>query len=67
MKTPMRTFLLVEVVHVKPIPDLTDLVAGRAYTLDGVEGAEARILGGGEFLLPVIDRVRWVADKKVSA
>lgn len=58
-----KTYVLLEIEHRKPIPDLTDFVAGRAYTLDGVEGVEARILAGGEWLLPVRD-VPQVADKR---
>ena len=39
-----RVYLLVEVEHSKEVPDLTDKVAGRAYTLAGVEGATAILL-----------------------
>jgi hypothetical protein len=39
-----RVYLLVEVECVKDVPDLADKVAGRAYTLDGVEGAMAILL-----------------------
>ena len=37
----MKTFVLVEVTHSKPIDNLPTLIAGRAWTIDGVEGAEA--------------------------
>lgn len=36
----MKTILLVEVEHKLPIADLPEKVAGRAYTLDGVQNAE---------------------------
>lgn len=39
-----RVYLLVEVECNKDVPDLTDKVAGRAYTLDGVDGATAILL-----------------------
>ena len=32
----MKTIITLEVEHFKPIPALWDLVAGRAYTIDGV-------------------------------
>lgn len=32
----MKTLILLEVEHTKPIESLWDLVAGRAYTIDGV-------------------------------
>lgn len=54
-----ETYVLVRVTHRKPIPDLTDFVAGRAYTLDGVTDVDARILKGGEWLSPVVDRGAW--------
>ena len=44
MKPTQRTYLLVEVEHAKDVSDLTDKVAGRAYTLSGVEGATAILL-----------------------
>lgn len=36
----MRTVIVVEVHHSKPLPHLADMVAGRAYTIDGVTNAE---------------------------
>jgi hypothetical protein len=39
-----RVYLLVELECKKAVPDLADKVAGRAYTLDGVEGATAILL-----------------------
>lgn len=59
-----KTYLLVEVSHTKDIPDLTDFVAGRVYTLDGVENADARILEAGHLLLPVVDRGAWYGGPK---
>jgi hypothetical protein len=38
MKT---TYLIVEVKHDKDLPLLPDMVAGRAYTIDGVRDAAA--------------------------
>lgn len=35
----MKTYLILELQTSKDIPDLSDKVAGRAYTLDGVEDA----------------------------
>lgn len=40
----MRTYLLLEVSHTKPIPDLADVVAGRVWTLDGVQSSTAKII-----------------------
>lgn len=44
MKRKFVTLIQVEVTHEKPIPDLTDLVAGRAYTLDGACDATATLI-----------------------
>jgi len=44
MTPTTRTYLLIEVEHKKDVADLTDKVAGRAYTLAGVEGATAILL-----------------------
>jgi len=42
MKT---TYMLLTLNHVKDLPsDITDIVAGRVWTLDKVEGSEARLL-----------------------
>lgn len=38
------TYIMLEIKHAKEIKDLTDLVAGRAYTLDGVEDVTATIV-----------------------
>lgn len=46
-----RTYVLLEVEHKKDVPDLTDKVAGRAYTLDNVEGATAILLDSREAYL----------------
>lgn len=43
-KQKLTTIFTVTVEHDKPIPDLVDLVAGRAYTLDGVTNATASLL-----------------------
>lgn len=36
----MKTLVLVEVTHAKPIAELASLIAGRAWTIEGVEKAE---------------------------
>lgn len=36
----MKTILILEIDHSKPIPALAQMVAGRAYTIDGVTNAE---------------------------
>jgi hypothetical protein len=51
MKPIQRTYLLVEVEHAKDVSDLTDKVAGRAYTLSGVDGATAILLTSKEAYL----------------
>lgn len=39
----MKTAILLTIEHSKPIPDLTDIAAGRVYTLDGVSDVTAAI------------------------
>lgn len=39
----MKTVLIMTIEHRKPIPDLTDIAAGRVYTLDGVTDVTAAI------------------------
>lgn len=46
-----RVYVLVETECVKDIPDLADKIAGRAYTLDGIEGATAILLSTRESFL----------------
>jgi hypothetical protein len=36
----MRTVVIIEVDHRKPIPALANMIAGRAYTIDGVSNAQ---------------------------
>lgn len=36
----MKTIVVIEVTHAKPIPHLEDMIAGRAYTIGGVGNAE---------------------------
>lgn len=38
------TVLIVVIDHDKPIPNVTDLVAARAYTLDGVRDTQAVVV-----------------------
>lgn len=40
----MITHVLLTVEHSKPIPELSDLVAGRVYTMTNVENVEAVIV-----------------------
>lgn len=35
----MKTLITIEVEHSKPIPQLASMIAGRAYTIDGVKDA----------------------------
>lgn len=39
----MQTKITLTINHSRPIPELCDLVAGRAYTLSHVEGVEANV------------------------
>ncbi len=39
-----RTYLLVEVCHTKPLGNLADVVAGRVWTLDGVQSSTASVV-----------------------
>lgn len=36
----MKTLVIIEVEHRKPIPSLASMVAGRAWTIDGVTSSE---------------------------
>lgn len=36
----MKTIVVIEVEHRKALPHLGDMIAGRAYTIDGVTNAE---------------------------
>ncbi len=40
----MITHVLLTIDHEKPIPELTDLVAGRIYTMTDVENVEVVIV-----------------------
>lgn len=40
----MKTQILLTVEHVKPVADLLDKVAGRAYTIDGVNDVTAELV-----------------------
>lgn len=37
----MKSYITIEIDHRKPIPGLANMIAGRAYTIDGVTNAEA--------------------------
>jgi predicted HAD superfamily Cof-like phosphohydrolase len=43
-----QTHIRLTIKHTKEIPDLTDLVSGRAYTLDGVTDTTATIMESAE-------------------
>lgn len=45
----MQTKITITIDHTRPIPELCDLVAGRAYTLQHVEGVEAAIVTDDPF------------------
>lgn len=49
----MKTIIVLAITHTKEIPDLLDKVAGRAYTIDGVEDVSAKLKPLIE--LPVVD------------
>jgi hypothetical protein len=36
----MKTYVLIEITHKQPQPDLADRAAGRVYNLQGVDNAE---------------------------
>lgn len=40
----MKTVLILTVEHPQPMPDLTDLVASRVWSMQGVEVAEAKLV-----------------------
>ena len=40
----MKTIITIEVTHDKPVPDLIDKIAGRAYTIDGVKDVTATLV-----------------------
>ncbi len=40
----MTSYLLLKVEHTKPIPDLTDIAAGRVYCLDRVDDVTASLI-----------------------
>lgn len=48
MKQIKRAYVLVEVEIEKDVNDLTDKVAGRVYTLDGVWNTTAKLLTDSE-------------------
>ncbi len=54
----MKTYLLIEVKHTKPIPDLADKAAGRIYTMNHVEDVQVNdvtALTDQIISLPVLD------------
>lgn len=38
------TYILLKAEHPKPIPELTDLAAGRVYTMNSVEDVTATVI-----------------------
>lgn len=68
----MQTKLTLTIDHTRPLPDLCDLVAGRAYTLQHVEGVEAAIesdwpakCNGNRFAELNALVVKWASDRKI--
>ena len=41
----MITTIMLRIEHKKPVPDLLDKIAGRAYTIDGVDDVTASLAG----------------------
>lgn len=65
MKPMKRVYVLVEVEVEKDIKDLTDKVAGRVYTLDGVWNTTAKLLNDSESFTIAS---AWIdAEKKEAA
>lgn len=54
----MRTVVVMTIEHSKPIPDLTDIAAGRVYSLDGVSDVTATIQAKPFNLVELTD---WLA------
>lgn len=44
----MKTIVILEITHSKPIQALPNLIAGRAYTIDGVKDARPLVLSAYE-------------------
>lgn len=68
----MQTKLTLTITHTRPIPELCNLVAGRAYTLQHVEGVEASIVPdkvemchGDRFAELNALVVKWASDRKI--
>lgn len=68
----MQTKLTLTIEHTRPLPDLCDLVAGRSYTLQHVEGVEAAIesdwpakCGGNRFAELNALVVKWASDRQI--
>ena len=40
----ITTYVLLKIEHSKPIPDLTDIAAGRLYTYNNVENVTAQVV-----------------------
>ncbi len=42
MNSPIEytTRVTIEVIHTKPLPHLAEMIAGRAWSIDGVKGSE---------------------------
>jgi hypothetical protein len=43
----MKTVIVLEIEHRKPIPQLANMIAGRAWSIAGVSGAELLPVNGG--------------------
>lgn len=71
----MKTHVLVSIEHKKPIADLSDIIAGRIYTMDNVEKngeCSARILTEHEVMclepdiMPTMDNVPAILRKQAA-
>ena len=47
--TMQTTYILLKIEHSASIPDLTDKVAGRAYTMDKIEDVTATLIDEAYF------------------
>jgi hypothetical protein len=50
------TYILLKIEHSAPIPELTDLAAGRVYTMNHVEDVTATLLDEAYFSKTGIDK-----------
>lgn len=58
MRHPQTTVLIVVIEHDKPIANVTDLVAARAYTLDGVRDTQAVVVTANKAREEILSTIR---------